>query len=491
MADHILISIRSEHSNSIYEGIKKAELRKSFSSTGSSIVFLYEVAPVAAVTGFIVTSETVHGSVDECVARATELGVPRERSVAYYGKRQKGWVLEIAFAKRFSAPVSLKELQQINHYFRVPQTFGYLNKYDALTQKLISSLHEALRRAFRVKKVRSKNDLFPFRQMIMETVGESYQDIDDDFLQQNLDAPQQEDASFSTSEKRVLAIMADSFVIGYAVVTVKKTKCFKTGPTVLVKAFRGMGVGTLIRQEVEKYANKLGAIKLYCTCPINRPSIISYLLNSGMQLEAVLNKHLSTLRDELVFGKLLHAPIVRTNPTTKLKLTEAETISISQFCSNEKQEEQLTSFLLKYSSVCYFALNASDVTSILEGASNYERGELKYSNKPRRIYIARNRGRTMLGAAVLTLKRSGMVKINLFLRGDDHTTADKLIEFVLKNVDTRRFYLSLPVTFSSTALACVCRGFIFEGVLRVPFGAGDHFCLGTTNHNPEVSMKHL
>lgn len=491
MADHLLIAIRSEHADSIYSGIKKAELRKSFTSSGSSILFLYEVEPIAAVTGFLVISAKFQGSVEECAARAADLGVSQERARAYYGNRKNGWVIEIEFSKRFPSPISLRELKRVNHYFRVPQGFGYLNKYDALTQKLVNSLQEALQRSFRVKKVKSKNDLFPFRQLIMDTVGSSYQDIDEDFLQQNLDAPQEDGASFSTSEKRVLAIYADSFVVGYTVVTVKKTKCFKTGPTVLVNSFRGMGIGSLIRKEVEKYASKLGAIKLYCTCPIDRPSIISYLLNSGMQMEAVLNKHLSSLRDELVFGKILHIPTIRPASITKFKSPDENAITIIQFSTHEKKQEHLTSFLLKYSPDCYFTLSSSDVASILEGVSNYERGERQYSSKPRLIYMAGNRGRSLLAVAVLTLKRSGMVKINMFLRGDDHRIADKLVDFVLKQVSARRFYLSLPVSFSGTALACVRLGFRFEGVLRTPFGGGDHFCLGINGHNPAAALTFM
>lgn len=480
MPDHLLLPIKSEHALNIYEGAKRAELRKSFTCSSSPIIFLYEVSPIGAVTGFMVSSKRLNLPVEECVAHAAQLGINEQRSAAYYGNREKGWVIEIEEAFRFGEPIKLRELQEINHYFRVPQGFGYLNKYDALTHRLVEALQDFFRNSVSLKRCRTKADMLLFKELIFSTVGMSYEDIDDDFVQQNLDAGLEDKAAFSTKEKRVLAISVHSINIGYTVVTLKKSCAFKTGPTVLFPKFRGLGVGTIIRLGIEEYCKKNGAFKVYCTCPVDKPHIVSYLLNSGLRLEAVLSRHLSTLRDELVFGKLINPLRMAAAIPPCKKQTLQEPVRAQRYHSDQGQPQKLTKFLREVSPICYFPLSGEDIASVIEGASNYESGNVSYSAKPRKIYTCVDKSGRIVGVGVLTFKRSSMIKLNLFFLEDLYQVATELIEKVKTDNSSRRYYVTISTLFSSVALALINAGFKYEGTLCHPFGGTDHFCLGMT-----------
>src|SRR5262245_9433548 len=140
----VLLTIRPEHAAAIYAGTKRAELRKSFPRDGATVVLMYETGERGAVTGAFIVKSASRLPVHEIVREARRLGVPEDRSRAYFGKRSVGWLLEIAKAVKFDAAVYLADLRELNHFFLPPQVFSYLPATEGSTQLLAEELCNAL-----------------------------------------------------------------------------------------------------------------------------------------------------------------------------------------------------------------------------------------------------------------------------------------------------------------------------------------------------------
>jgi hypothetical protein len=78
--------------------------------------------------------------------------------------------------------------------------------------------------------------------------------------------------------------------------------CAKTGPTIIEPWAQHQGFGRATRKAIEEKVRRAGYRKVYCTCADDAPDLIGYLLNSGMKIEAHLDRQYSGDHGELVFG---------------------------------------------------------------------------------------------------------------------------------------------------------------------------------------------
>ena len=484
--DIVILSIFSRHAADIYEGKKRAELRKSFTSSGVSMVFLYETNPIGAVTGVVFLSSASKLPVKDAVVRAEKLGVPPERASSYFEGRSEGWVLGIGHAFQFKKSISLKDLQNLNHYFRVPQVFAYLDRFEGLSQFLLSKATIQISKYLKLISIhRREHD--EFRELVMDTVGSSYEGIDDGFVSEILSPSQSKDADFSSERKEVKAFVIGKLRVGYTVLTLKRHGAIKTGPTVFLPAFRGLGLGLIARQKIESYAKRAGFHSIYCTCPDSRPSVVAYLATSGMTICAILKNHLGSDRNEYVLVKQLEgSSSLRTNSFKMAKAgntKDRKNLEIIEFKNNagnldEKLQARIEKFLVRVSELCYFKLGKSDVVRVFNGLRNHEKFGEEPNSKSKRLFFARARNGQIIGVAVFTHKRSSMVKINWFSETDNPICLTAVFETVRVLTKSRRYYTTIGMGFPRTLLALVELGFGFEGRLPNPFGAGDHACLG-------------
>lgn len=481
-SNYVLLSIQSEHAERIYAGKKKAELRKSFSEH-ARIVFLYETAPIAAITGAFLVRQAKKTNVAEAVEIAERNGVPKDRALEYYGDRDKAWVITVSSAVKFGHPIPLRDLRVRDHYFAVPQTFAYLNKYEGLTQDLLSVLRINIDKELSLRPLADEHRAI-LSTLIKSEIGQNYEDIDDDFVNQVFDLETSSKSAFSTRNKQVLEFVWRYELIGFTVITEKVHGSWKTGPSILLPEFRGAGLGQEMRRVIEDYCRSRGARAIYCTCSDSQPLVVSYLLNSGMQLQARLKGHLSRNRDEFVFSKTLLNSKQIASKGTKIS-AGIQSIKIARAFSSDERTARIIKFFLRNMQKWYFEPHNGLGKSILDSLKSFETGMHSYSIKSRAIYGAFDRNDRVCAAALLTPKRSGMVKINLVSIIKDQVSIRRLLDKVLHDFSHyRRIYLTVPLREISTIEALGANGFCFEGIMSNPFGNGlDHACFGKINYS--------
>ena len=137
----IVLAIKPKYAKAIYEGRKNWEFRKAPPPLFREM-YVYESAPVSAVTGTITFSESVTGipmavwdivKTNKCFARNLP-GISFEVLQAYTGKRTVT-ALRVMDSKRFDEPVKFSA--------RPPQNWGrYIIKRAATTETESESTHE-------------------------------------------------------------------------------------------------------------------------------------------------------------------------------------------------------------------------------------------------------------------------------------------------------------------------------------------------------------
>lgn len=127
----ILLSIHPKWAKLIYEGKKTIEWRKTFPKLAhrGCRVYIYETAPVKAVTGYFIFQCAFGMDVKEheSYPRAVEDGcVPLEDLVKYQGKSERiyGWF--VRNPQRLEPPITLWYVTGLR---RPPQSWQYIHKY--------------------------------------------------------------------------------------------------------------------------------------------------------------------------------------------------------------------------------------------------------------------------------------------------------------------------------------------------------------------------
>jgi len=321
-------------------------------------------------------------------------------------------------------------------------------------------------------------DLRRLEQHLVSTVGQSYDDIDRGFVRQLMDTRQTASAPFSTIRKTIYRIKARDLVLGFTVLTEKVYGAIKTGPTVLFPEYHGISLGRGVRSIIEQHARKMGARRLFCTCPVTRPQVVRYLVESGFVIEARLRRHLSESRDEYVLSRSIGTsksrrvrkrPLAETSPPIRLvHVTPTHALS-----------NRSIDFVMNNLEHIYFRPHTAMRSSIVRALKTPKRPAAVRA-KPKRLFVGVTDEGEIRGAALVTFKRSRMAKLNVISPRDE---SELVIRIVNKVVSTyggvRRFYVTLP-TWNLRCISSLLEiGFVVEGILAEPFQAGvNHVCLG-------------
>lgn len=475
----VLLSIQREHARRIYSGEKKAELRKSF-SVDARCVFLYETAPVSSVTGAFIVRSAGRLGIEDILGAVGRYGVTKQRARKYFGGRKYGWMISAGPVVRFREPIEIAMLRQLDHCFRVPQAFAYLRKFEAVTEHLRARFVEEIARSVTLSRLRRTNvDLFG--DLIRREVGSNYDDIDEDFVSQVLSGNLARKRAFSTQRKQLLELQWKKEVLGFAVITQKAHGSWKTGPSILLPQYRGIGLGQMLRQKVETYCARAGARAIYCTCSAAQPEVVSYLLNAGMQFQARLKEHLAKGRDELVFSKELVKSPASVGRRAKMEELRRRSVNVQRIGAGSNDLGFAIEFFVDGMPQWYFAPAASlgnairDSLCAVEGESARSR---RYSDKVRSMYALYEKGQ-IVATVLVTMKRSRMAKLNLVAKTDREGLYNLVVGVCSDLKDYRRLYITVPITEAAAVQSLHDAGFRFEGLLRNPFNRGvDHACWG-------------
>lgn len=120
----ILLSIKPEFAEKIFDGTKKYEFRKSiFKNTNVRTVVVYVSAPVQKVIGEFSIVEILHDDV-ETIWSKTGLfsGITRDYYLSYFSNRKRAFAIKIGKVVRYE---QARNLSDFNLKF-APQSFVYL-----------------------------------------------------------------------------------------------------------------------------------------------------------------------------------------------------------------------------------------------------------------------------------------------------------------------------------------------------------------------------
>ena len=120
----IVLSIKPEFAEKIFNGTKKFEFRKSiFKQTNIKSVLVYASSPVQMVIGEFEIEQIIKSDLETLWSLTKQdAGISKEFFLEYFSDKMDGYAIQVKAARRFKKPRNLKE-----HYNLVPpQSFAYL-----------------------------------------------------------------------------------------------------------------------------------------------------------------------------------------------------------------------------------------------------------------------------------------------------------------------------------------------------------------------------
>lgn len=120
----VLLSIKPEFANKIFDGTKKFEFRKTiFKRTDIRRVIVYASSPVQKVIGEFQIESILNDSVENLWKRTSEFsGITKDFYQQYFAGREQAYAIQVGNVKRFK---KAKTLQDYNINF-APQSYVYI-----------------------------------------------------------------------------------------------------------------------------------------------------------------------------------------------------------------------------------------------------------------------------------------------------------------------------------------------------------------------------
>ena len=134
----LLLSLKPRYADLIFEGIKKAELRRrSLVQMEGRDVFVYVTSPVMMLRGGFRVGEVWAGTPQDIWNRVSEwAGVEKDDFDAYYAGQSIAYALEITDVWEYANPPGLATLRGQFDSFIVPQSWRYVTpeEHESFTE---------------------------------------------------------------------------------------------------------------------------------------------------------------------------------------------------------------------------------------------------------------------------------------------------------------------------------------------------------------------
>lgn len=466
----LLLSIRPQHAHRIFEGSKHFELRKALPISTFQRVYLYETGGTGIV-GWFDTGELIRKPIDDLWATVGNAATTREAFYNYFAHVKEGFAIGVRNAHRFATPVSATRLNGDRLRLLPPQSFIVLEPGQPLYMLLESERQATLRKdlpTLDLKKIKS-SQRSRYQKLVLKHISPHYEDIDETFAAAILRVNDLgfDPTGFFTTKKEVLGIYKGRACVGFTTLTYKSGGCVKTGPTIILRPYRGSGYGQATRRAIEERARRDGVRKIYCTCPDSSAETIKYLLGSEMRVEAHLERHYATTHNELVFGKLLvsdenSVPYVIAPQSIACKVADPGSFRRSVLVRDIRAMFGRT----------WSPVSESFVRALIRQA--VEEKATQHHEKPKRL-VCLGTGDSCRAAIVLLPKRGGAVK-GLLLNGTTHRPSlQQLLNDALTcttRLNGRKLYFLHPVVDADAVAFLKSSGFRAEGLLRAPYVPG-------------------
>ncbi|MEZ4945471.1 MAG: ASCH domain-containing protein [Chitinophagales bacterium] len=130
MSKIVLVSIKPEFVNKIFDGSKKIELRKvSPDSKPGDLMIVYSTSPEMAIVGICRIEKVIKSTPQEIWDNHSEvLGIDERRFFDYYSESTKAVGIVIQNARRLPTKILLKNIKKSFPRFSPPQTFKYFSR---------------------------------------------------------------------------------------------------------------------------------------------------------------------------------------------------------------------------------------------------------------------------------------------------------------------------------------------------------------------------
>ncbi len=137
MSKIILVSIKPEFAEKIFDGSKRIELRKvSPNARPGDLMIVYSTSPEMAVIGVCKIAKIIKSSPAEIWEKYSEvLGIDEHRFNAYYSESRTAVGIVIDRARRLKTKIPLKNIKRVFPEFAPPQTFKYFSR-DLISNSL-------------------------------------------------------------------------------------------------------------------------------------------------------------------------------------------------------------------------------------------------------------------------------------------------------------------------------------------------------------------
>ena len=124
----LLLSLKPHYSDLIFEGLKKAELRRrSLMHMKGRDVFIYVTSPAMELRGGFRVGEVWSGTPEQVWSTVSgSAGVDKDDFDAYYAGRSIAYALEVTEVWQYANPVGLDILREEFQGFVVPQSWRYV-----------------------------------------------------------------------------------------------------------------------------------------------------------------------------------------------------------------------------------------------------------------------------------------------------------------------------------------------------------------------------
>ena len=124
----LILSLKPRYADLIFEGVKKAELRRRpLVQMKGGDVFVYVTSPIMELRGGFRVGEVWAGTPQDIWEKVSErAGVNREDFDAYYAGQSIAYALEITGVWEYANPPGLGTLRKLFDNFVVPQSWRYV-----------------------------------------------------------------------------------------------------------------------------------------------------------------------------------------------------------------------------------------------------------------------------------------------------------------------------------------------------------------------------
>lgn len=122
----VLLSIKPEYAEQIFDGTKKFEFRKAiFKNTNIKIIVVYASSPMQKVIGEFEIESILIDQLDNLWEKTKQFaGINEKFFYQYFADKEVGYAIKIKKTKRYNKPLCLKK--DFNLF--PPQSFLYLNQ---------------------------------------------------------------------------------------------------------------------------------------------------------------------------------------------------------------------------------------------------------------------------------------------------------------------------------------------------------------------------